>query len=866
MKKRLLSLAMALVMCLSLLPAAAFASMSDWIESVEVDFALPAAGETPAMDLDRGADGYSIAEVRWQDVTDPQNPSDMSGTDRFQAGGVYQLTYEIQIHPGWYTDGDTTVRFPDGAIPDQVTGDEWNVWCLTRFVVSDHPGDVAVDETNFPCSAFRSYVLDNVPGAGDGVLTLEERSEVLKLEPTGDIYSVEGIEYFHNLRYLDMDGLRVSRLSLRGNPLLRELHMEGNKVTTLELTGNPWVEEVYCANNMVQALVVSGCRRLRVLDADNNNLTGLSLEDTPALQELYCNGNNMGTLRLRHLPDLQVVHCSSHVMKSLELRYLPALRDLECGSDRMQTLDISLNDNLEKVRLHGMSTVDLTVSWRGVDPRMLGFEAREIQGLQGGYATEAGYLCFDSDQDKMEFRVDGTPYVLHKSRHLDSSESARVTFINEWNTANSDLGGYAFYADEEGIFTLAFPSSLEGEYMYGARQDGFDLWDVSGTQGFLGHYACGDTVELQESGAYEAVMCWDSQLESPDLDATTQEDTGSPYLEWSRVDGAVEYEVQYITEQDCYTTFYTTRGSRVRHGSAMPGLEYTYRVRAIDEEGNPGRWSLESSAYCVCAVPDLMLETRSDGKPVLYWEEVKGAVGYEVDYVRGEGSFEELKTVKGTKLTHSSARYGENYTYIVRAIAEEKGCSSRFSLPVSVTVERGKPAAPNLTASNKRTTGKPYLKWGKVDGAEKYEVYRATSKDGKYTRLWTGSGTALTNGSAKTGTTYYYKVRAIAADGTKGDWSTIKTRTCDLAQPDVTLISRNGHPYLYWKHITGAVKYEVYCSTDGGSFQRLLTVKGTTLTHSSAKRGHTYRYKVRAIAKKSAANSSWSYYDTVTIK
>ena len=868
MKKRLLSLALALVMCLSLLPAAAFASMSEWIESVEVDFALPAVAERPDMDLDRGAVGYSIAEVCWQDVTDPKNPIRMNGTDRFAAGGVYQLTYEIQLHSGYYTDGDTVVRFPDGAIPDQVTGDEWNVWCLTRFAVSLQQGEVAVNENSFPDSTFRSYVLANVPGAGDGVLTVEERSAVLKLAPTGSgIQSVEGIAWFPNLRYLDLDGQRVSEINLRGNPVLRELHMEGNRVATLQLNGNPWVEEVYCANNRIQALVVNGCRRLRVLDADNNNLMGIPMEDTPALQELYCSGHNMDTLRLRHLPDLQVVHCSGNVMKHLELRHLPALRELECGSDRMQTLDISLNDHLEKVRLHGMSTVDLTVSWRGVDPRMLGFEASDIQGLQGGYTTEAGYLCFSSNKDKLEFSVDGTPYVLHKARHLDKNESANVTFVNEWNSMDSYLGDYNVYTDEEGIFTLAFPSSLENEYMYGAIQNGFDLWDVTGTQGFLGHYACGDTVELLDSADYEAVMCWEGQLESPDLDVITQEDTGRPYLEWSDVDGAVEYEAQYINDQTCYTPFYSTSGNRVRHGSATPGVEYTYRVRAIDEEGNPGRWSLDSSAYSMCAVPDVHLEARSDGKPVLSWEAVKGAVGYDVECARGEGNFEELKTVKGTRLTHSSAQYGENYTYIVRAVCEVEGCSSGYSLPVNMTVERLQLTAPDVTSTNKRTTGKPYLKWDKIDGAEKYEVYRATSKDGKYSRLWSGTGTALTNGSAKAGTTYYYKVRAVAADGTKGPFSTIKTRTCDLPCPDVKVTTRSdGKPVLTWKKIDGAVKYEVYRRVDGGSFSRLTTVSGTKLTNTSAKSGHTYTYKVRALAKRSAANSNYSYYDTIKVK
>jgi len=55
------------------------------------------------------------------------------------------------------------------------------------------------------------------------------------------------------------------------------------------------------------------------------------------------------------------------------------------------------------------------------------------------------------------------------------------------------------------------------------------------------------------------------------------------------------------------------------------------------------------------------------------------------------------------------------------------------------------------------------LTWKKVDGASGYEIYKATSKDGKYKKV-----TTIKKGSTKTYTekkltskkTYYYKVRA----------------------------------------------------------------------------------------------------------
>ena len=58
------------------------------------------------------------------------------------------------------------------------------------------------------------------------------------------------------------------------------------------------------------------------------------------------------------------------------------------------------------------------------------------------------------------------------------------------------------------------------------------------------------------------------------------------------------------------------------------------------------------------------------------------------------------------------------------------------------------------------TNGKPVIKWAKISGAVKYEVQRATSKNGKYSLMKTVTGTSLTNTSAKAGKTYYYKVKA----------------------------------------------------------------------------------------------------------
>ena len=85
--------------------------------------------------------------------------------------------------------------------------------------------------------------------------------------------------------------------------------------------------------------------------------------------------------------------------------------------------------------------------------------------------------------------------------------------------------------------------------------------------------------------------------------------------------------------------------------------------------------------------------------------------------------------------------------------------------------------APTVTGGND-AQGRPTLKWKAVSGAAKYEVYRARSRSGDYIKYATVTGTSYTNTSyIEDGNTYYYKVRALDANGTAGTWSSIVSVT-----------------------------------------------------------------------------------------
>lgn len=82
---------------------------------------------------------------------------------------------------------------------------------------------------------------------------------------------------------------------------------------------------------------------------------------------------------------------------------------------------------------------------------------------------------------------------------------------------------------------------------------------------------------------------------------------------------------------------------------------------------------------------------------------------------------------------------------------------------------------PQLSIST-HYTGGAYLSWSFIDGAKKYEVYRATSSNGTYTKLTSTTSCTYTDSNLTNGTTYFYKVRAVA-DNNYSQYSTVKSHT-----------------------------------------------------------------------------------------
>ena len=364
----------------------------------------------------------------------------------------------------------------------------------------------------------------------------------------------------------------------------------------------------------------------------------------------------------------------------------------------------------------------------------------------------------------------------------------------------------------------------------------------------------------------------------------------SMIVKWNTISGAERYQIQflysatksgtpetagwgwtYINTQELWSWVIAENG---------PGYYY-FKVRSLSDDITVKRhsaWSELSPAFHYTGKAKPAAPTvKSDidpatGKPQVYWDRVPGCNKYRIYRATSkDGTYKSVQLLDtGTSMygqygwEDDTAKAGTKYYYKVRAYSYTDVVSS-YSNTVT---RRCDLARPTVTLTVNATTGKPVVKWKTVSGAEKYYIYRATSKTGDYERVSTAvSARSYEDSAAKAGKTYYYKVKAIHENtDANSAYSAIKSRMCDLKRPNVTIqLTSAGNPYLKWSEISGAEKYYVYRATSkSGSYTRIGTATEGKYVDKDVTEGKTYYYKVKAIHAKSGANSAYSAIDYIT--
>ncbi|QSX08137.1 InlB B-repeat-containing protein [Alkalibacter rhizosphaerae] len=162
------------------------------------------------------------------------------------------------------------------------------------------------------------------------------------------------------------------------------------------------------------------------------------------------------------------------------------------------------------------------------------------------------------------------------------------------------------------------------------------------------------------------------------------------------------------------------------------------------------------------------------------------------------------------------------------------------------------PAAPGGTQASADGYDQIKVRWNKTSHATSYAVYRSDGAKGNYTKIGETSSTSYTDKNRPYQTVFYYKVQALASEGSikaESPMSGYASAKAELiVPPSYSAVRKETQGVsLTWNGTPGAGGYEVYrASSAGGNFELVDRTTSTSYVDSSAKWTEGNFYKVRA--------------------
>ena len=331
---------------------------------------------------------------------------------------------------------------------------------------------------------------------------------------------------------------------------------------------------------------------------------------------------------------------------------------------------------------------------------------------------------------------------------------------------------------------------------------------------------------------------------------------GGVKIKWAALTTATKYAI-YRKEkaEDSWVKIYTAGASATSYTdkTAKSGKTYIYTVKAYDGSFA----SLYNKAgltvfYLATPVLKSAAGTGAAGAATVTWGKVSGAKGYYV-YRKGgalnESSWKRIASVgadavsyKDTTATSTDWRY----TYTVKAY-NGAYTSSYQSAGIDFNYMKA-PVLQSVAVEN----GSLVVNWSDSSAvAEKYYVYRKAAGEKSWTKIGTTAANSFADKNVTSGTTYTYTVKASAATN-DGAYNGTGISSLYLATPVVSSVSfaANGSATVKWGAIKGAQGYYLYKKTNGGSWERIATIKsGSTVSYvdkSAKESGSKYAYTLKA--------------------
>ena len=330
-----------------------------------------------------------------------------------------------------------------------------------------------------------------------------------------------------------------------------------------------------------------------------------------------------------------------------------------------------------------------------------------------------------------------------------------------------------------------------------------------------------------------------------------------PEFTWTAVEGASRYElwVNNLTTGESQILRRTKLTANVFQTiDPLATAEYRVWVRAFTPSDVAGPWSPRVD-FRVVAGPTILspLGIIDDSTPTFRWMPVENAVSYQLwvnNVTTGEAKVIDQRTIYATSYTNPQALSPGAYRAWTRGTDAQgiKGVwseAAEFIVSANATpssgIGGGSTTASGVLSFTEPDTnaggGATTLRWTAMNGAVRYELEIATTSQLiQEPALTTSSFTLpdnLDNGD------YRARVRAISADGTSTDWSSVveflvvaedvgsSLSATQLLSPVGSTFSNR--PKFTWKALEGITQYELSITSLASNVQQSLefSISGT---------------------------------------
>ena len=625
------------------------------------------------------------------------------------------------------------------------------------------PGDVVINTGNFPSQSFQYYLYQNFDRNRDGVLSLEERNAVTWIDVSRrGITTLEGIEQFPKLVGLIAYSNSISSVDLSKNTELTTLSLSNNRLNGLNLSNNTKLTSLTLNDNSnLKTLALNNQTALKHLECRNNGLSTLNVSNNPLLTHLdFANNKIAGSINFNINTKLKVLDCTNNSITTLNLANNTELAVLECSNNQLTGLNINNNKKLSSLNCRNNSIPSLNLDKNtNLIQILAGNNILPELNIPIAIANRLEYLEYEYQRNNSM-----TPNTV---RATASGRAINIT----WNSV-SGATGYELY-----------------------RYDNtYGNWERVAAREITGTSYSDTRVKQGENYRYK-------------LYAFNKTSTAKQYMTYS----------------------ITTSGVK----TAVPTPA---RLKPKTKVANASRIDISWTRDNAFNGYEIHMATSKNGK-----------------YTR-VGTVITVGTATTANFKHTGLKAGTTYYYKIRGYVQ-LGTSRLFSsyTPV-VSRKQIVSKVENVKVAN-QSADSLRLAWNKVDNASGYEVYQATSKNGKYTRIATlnkSSSTAFTVKRLSPKRTYHYKVRAYRnVDKVKrnGKYSNVISKKVVLAKPTLTAKAKSRTAIdLSWKKVSGAKEYEIYRATSkNGKYKKIATTKARKFTNTKLKKNRNYFYRIKAV-------------------